>query len=204
MALIEVYHVIADSFAVSTGATQILEGQPVLIDSTGGVALCSGLSGTRCIGIAGDTKATSSTAVSGGMGSVAATNDAAMGEAGSRVPFVNRVSDSFDETKASGQITVYHGGGRFKTNQYVVTTPSAGWVIGLPVFARAGLFTTDCSTAYPGLPDTTYSNQPVGTLVQGPTAADSGVPGVDTTYDSNGNITNSISMGSFIEIVLNV
>jgi hypothetical protein len=37
----------------------------------------------------------------------------------------NRVSDMFDETKASGKMTVYHSGGEFATDQFAANVSSA-------------------------------------------------------------------------------
>ena len=192
MALIEVYHVIADSLQVNSSAT-IIEGQLVSLSTVDGtVILASGVSNgssTRVIGIAGDTKSTTTS------GSVADTNDANLGVNGTDTPFVNRVSDSFDETKASGQITVYHAGGRFKSNQYDTTTQT--WTPGAPLYSGpTGLFTTFAPTS--------GNDLPVATLIAGPTVADSGVPGLDATVDNNGLATNSITLGTFIEFILNV
>ena len=195
MALIEVYHVIADSFPVNSAAT-IIEGQLVSLNAADGtIILASGVSGgssTRVIGIAGDTKSVSAT----GGGSVADTNDAYVGANATDTPFVNRVSDSFDETKASGQITVYHAGGRFQSNQYN-TSASETWTVGAPLYSGpTGLFTTFAPTS--------GNDLPVATLTKAPFAADSGVPGLDATSDANGDATNSITLGTFIEFILNI
>ncbi len=169
MALIELFHVIADHMPVDAGE-EIIEGDFVKINaSTGGVILCTA-AGEKPFGIAGDTKSTS---VSG----LPATNDSSQGA------FVNRVSDSFDETKASGKITVYHSGGRFATNRYgtIVSTP------GLPLYVDSDglLTTTSAGAAFV-----------VGTLLVVPGAYDSGVPGID--------VNGSLTLGNYLEFKLEV
>ena len=113
MALIELFHVVADHMPVKAGQ-EIIEGDFVKIDSsTGSLVICD-TAGEKPYGIAGDTKSTSASGLP-------ATSNSSQGA------FVNRVSDSFDETKASGKLTVYHSGGRFATNRYgtVASTPGA-------------------------------------------------------------------------------
>jgi hypothetical protein len=169
MALIELYHVVADHLPVQAGQ-EIVEGDFVKLDAaTGEIVVCD-TAGERSYGIAGDTKSTS---VSG----LPATNTADPGN----VSFVNRVSDSFDETRASGRMTVYHGGGKFATNRYGTVSTT----IGAPLYVDTNgqLTTTSAGAAFI-----------VGMLVKAAGAYDSGVPGID--------VNGSLSLGSYIEFKL--
>ncbi len=109
-------HILATHFPVNSSAT-ILEGQVVTLNSSGEVILADKDVHTWAIGIAGDAKST----LTAGQ-------------------FVNRLSDSGDETNASGRITVYHGVGTElyldTTDAITGTTPSVGDI--LYVSATAG------------------------------------------------------------------
>jgi hypothetical protein len=169
MALIELYHVIADHLPVKSGE-EIVEGDFVKLDPVSGEIILCNTAGERAYGVAGDTKSTS---VSG----LPATNTADPGN----VPFVNRVSDSFDETRASGRMTVYHGGGKFATNRFGTVSTT----IGAPLYVNSTgkLTTTSAGAAFV-----------VGELVKAAGAYDSGVPGID--------VNGSMSLGSYIEFKL--
>ena len=173
MALIEQFHVVADNFAINTSVTDLIEGMFVKLNSSGEVVKATGASAERSIGVTGDTKSTS-------LSGLPATNSSSQGA------FVNRVSDSFDETKASGKCTVYHSGGRFASNQYE-TAPTLAWAVGLPLYISANSkLTTDAST----------SAQIVATCLRVPGAYPSGVPGIDI----NGDLT----LGNYIEFKLEI
>ena len=101
MALIEIFHVVANEFPVDPATSEIKEGMLVALTSAGVRRVTTGDAG-KVVGIAGDTKSTSASAMPG-----------------IYPGWQNRVSDYFDETKASGKLTVYHGGGAFATDQYV-------------------------------------------------------------------------------------
>jgi hypothetical protein len=122
MALIPLHHVVADELPVSTG--EILMGTFCGLDADGNVvALEVGANSTSALiplGLAGDTKSDSTAALP-------TTNGALIHSASDKTAFVNRVSDMFDETKASGLMTVYHSGGKFATNIY---SDPADWVPG--------------------------------------------------------------------------
>lgn len=174
MAVIPQFHVVADSMPIEPGI-QVIEGMLVKMTTDGNVNLCVGSTTERPLGIAGDTKSTS---VSG----LPATNNSSQGA------FVNRVSDSFDETKASGMMTVYHSGGRFATDQYE-SGAIAAYNPGVPLYASsASKFTTD----NPG-----SGAVVVGTLITAPGPFASGVPGLDI----NGSLQLT---GSYITLKLTV
>lgn len=173
MALIEQFHVVADHFPVDSSVTNLIEGMMVMLNSSGNAVKATGASGTRCLGVSGDTKSTS-------LSGLPSTNDSSQGA------FVNRVSDSFDETRASGRITVYHSGGKFASNQYEAS-PTLAYAVGLPLYVSANAkVTTDASA----------NSQIIGTVTAVPAAYASGVPGID--------INGSITLGNYIEFKLEV
>jgi len=152
MALIEKYHVVAASRAVAAGQS-IKEGQVVSLNSSGEVVIQDA---TNAIpyGLAGDTKSTSASSMPG----------IASG-------WQNRVSDYFDETKASAKMTVYHSGGEFATDQFHTNIASA--TIMDPLYAVSGSLATADS----------QSSGVVAYLVQAAGAYPSGVPGIDINGD---------------------
>lgn len=99
MALVEKYHVVAAVHALDSESSDIKEGQLVTLTSSG-VKRLTGAS-QMVLGVAGDTYSQSASAMPG----------IATG-------WQNRVSDGFDETKASAKMTVYHSGGEFATDQW--------------------------------------------------------------------------------------
>ena len=156
MALIEKFHVVAAVKAVAAGQL-IKEGQLVSLNTSGAVVL-QGYGSANYVpyGVAGDTKNTASYLPGVASG------------------WQNRASDYFDETKASGKMTVYHSGGEFATDQF--TSNTAGSTPYAPLYAYNGLFhsVTDVQTS--GV---------VAYLTAAAAAYPSGVPGVDTTsYDA--------------------
>lgn len=182
MALIVRHHNIASQFAVDPDhnitTTPIQAGRLVRLDSNSHVQRATG---TTVIGVAGDSLENST-------GGTAYAADLVINSAGALRSTQNRVSDGFNETLASGKMTVYHSGGEFYTDQYV-TSPTAGWdTPGVSVYSSAaGLLTTDNGG----------SDRVVGFLVKGPTAYPSGVPGTDTT-------DNSLSLGTFVHFMLQI
>ena len=155
MALIEKYHVVAASRAVASGQS-IKEGQVVSLDSLGQVILQgSGTYDKIPYGLAGDTKSTSASSMPG----------IASG-------WQNRASDYFDETKASGKMTVYHSGGEFATDMFNSNVASA--TIMQALYGVNGQLDTV---------DTNTTNVVVARLVQSAGAYPSGVPGIDINGD---------------------
>ena len=154
MALVERFHVVAAEKAANLSAT-IKEGQVVSLAADGSVILQSTGTYERIpYGIAGDTKSTSTSYMPG----------VASG-------WQNRVSDYFDETKASAKITVYHSGGEFATDQFASNVASA--VIMAPLYAYDGVLDTN----------TGQSAVVVAYLVKAAGTYPSGVPGVDLNGD---------------------
>lgn len=172
MALVEKFHVVAAEQAVAAGQT-IKEGQVVSLNTSSQVVL----QGTTIsadanspyqipYGIAGDTKSTTASAMPG----------VASG-------WQNRASDYYDETKASGKMTVYHSGGEFATDQFSanvgsVTAPMTA------LYANAGLLCTAAESTTSGV---------VARLTKVAGYYPSGVPGTEVNGDQalSGDNTNT-------------
>jgi hypothetical protein len=153
MALIEIYHVIAADREVASGET-IKEGQIVSLNAAGEVVL-QNVTNALPYGIAGDTKSSSASSMPG-----------------IENGWQNRASDSFDETAASGKMTVYHSGGEFATDQFDASVSSAA--VNAPLYGVNGLLNTA---------DTHTTGVVVGRLVKTAGTYPSGVPGVDLNGD---------------------
>jgi len=155
MALIERYHVVAAERTVASGQT-ILEGQVVSLNSAGSVILQgTGTYDKIPYGLAGDTKSTTASSMPG----------VASG-------WQNRVSDYFDETQASGKMTVYHSGGEFATDMFATNVASA--TIMAPLYGVVGYLDTA---------DTYSTSVVVARLVKAAGSYPSGVPGIDINGD---------------------
>jgi hypothetical protein len=128
MALIPLFHVVADEHAIGATSGEIIMGQPVSLDGNG-VVVAADNNSTFIYGIAGDTKTSTNTA------GIPSTNDAVIGAGNDTRGFVNRVSDPFDETQSSGMMTVYHAGGKFATDQY---DTGQTYNPGNPLYVNAG------------------------------------------------------------------
>ena len=169
MALVEKFHVVAAERDVASGET-IKEGQLVSLNTSGEVELAS--TNAAVYGIAGDTKSTSASAMPG-----------------ISAGWQNRVSDFFDETKASGKMTVYHSGGEFATDQF--SSNVAGATIGDYLYGNAnGVL----DTVTEGGDDVSVAGVlPVARLTQGAGFYPSGVPGTQVNGDQalSGENTNT-------------
>lgn len=191
MALIPVHHTIATQFAVASGSGNVTEGMGVALaaDTASDMKPYVKLPDTNggfTIGLAGDSKlaSTSGNAYSASV---------VVNGSGSTRTTTNRVSDMFDETLASGKITVYMGVGEFLTDQYVSSEFNAYD----DNAAGATLYVVQ-SGANAGKLTTTSSNNgnKVGYLIAAQNDYPSGVPG--TVVDG------STSLGNFIRIALNI
>ena len=196
MALIVLQHTVVDNFDVDptftvTSANRILAGSLVGLNSSGFVALAgnNGGSGTQPLGIAGDS-------ISDEYKTTPYSADLIVGrgvKSGSSYLAPkrwtsNRVSDFYNETLASGKMSVYTGAGRFATDQYVLTD---SFTPGAKVYPNAsGLFTVSTGT----------SARPVGYVLTAPAEYSSGVPGVDDPTAGEG----SMSLGKFLQVQLSI
>ena len=163
MALIERYYVIAASYDVDPSSLTIKEGMLVRLNSTAGVRRVTTGDDGNVLGVAGDSNSTSACYMPGiGTGYMSQ----------GTVAFQNRVSDGFNETRASGKITVYYGGGEFYTDQFTqdgnLTNANVGRY--LKADETTGRFIYDAA-------DKTANS--VAVLLSAPAAIESGVPGTD-------------------------
>lgn len=151
MALVEIFHVVASNHAI--GDTDIKEGQLVKLNSSGEVVPVDAVDDV-VLGVAGDTK-----------------SDSASSMPGVYSGWQNRASDSFDETSASGKMTVYHDGGEFATDQFESDLSAA--TVGAYLYASTNgkLQATDTGEAA------------VAVLTRAAGAYPSGVPGTDINGD---------------------
>jgi hypothetical protein len=172
MALIPKWIVVAAERAVATGEA-INMGQVVSLNTSGQVVLQSNTNPIP-YGLAGDTKSTTASAMPG----------IASG-------WQNRVSDYNDETKASAQMTVYHSGGEFATDQFAANVASLG-TVGCPLYAANGVLETH---------DNLSTGIVVARLIQTAGTYPSGVPGVDVNGDQALAGANS---NTYIEIKLTI
>lgn len=166
MALVEKYHVVAAVRPVATDQT-IKEGQMVALNGNGQVVL-QGANYKVAYGIAGDTKNTAGSYMPG-------INYIAGGTI--QQGWQNRVSDYFDETKASGKMTVYHSGGEFATDQFHDNVAGSNPYTAL--CARNGILDTHDQDGVSGGTFLTL----VGFLTQTAAAYPSGVPGTNVNGD---------------------
>jgi hypothetical protein len=158
MALVEKFVVVAAEQAVDPNTEDIKEGMFVAFTSAGVRRVESG-DEKKAYGVAGDTKSSSASSMPGVYAG-----------------WQNRVSDSFDETKASGKLTVYHSGGEFATDQFsevagALDATQIGLFLKLTsggVLTRDGVAKTDASVAQ---------------LTRIAGSYPSGVPGVDINGD---------------------
>ena len=182
MALIEKFHVVAAERPVATG--QIIKEGAVVSLNTSGEVVIQGASNPTAYGIAGDTKSTTASAMPG----IAA-------------GWQSRASDYYDETKASGMMTVYHSGGEFATDQFSGNVASSNPMAAL--FARNGVLDTKDQN---GLANVASGSIVVAYLTQVDGAYPSGVPGTDINGDqalSGGNVTTfGGNANSYIEFKL--
>lgn len=165
MALIERYHVVAAVYDVDPATDEIKEGQWVFLTSAGVHRVDATANAVdKVLGVAGDSKSTGSSYMPG-VGT-------AYISGGGTTKFQNRASDYFDETKASGKITVYNGGGQFATDQWTGLTGS-----------DIGKFLKVNTSGVLVVDGVTKTAASVAMLVGAPGAYPSGVPGTDIGGD---------------------
>ncbi len=224
MALIEVFHVIASEFSIdATNTTDIPQGRLVGLSAAGQIGLSDddATPALEVIGLAADSRSQGTTSYTAESGSALSRNPGTsltgalvVGALGAGQRFTqNRVADNFNEVLASGKMTVYHSGGEFWTSEFELThsngTTVATYVPGDALYpsgssetagtdagefvAVGGRFTDEGATNL-----TTV----VARVLTAPTQYPSGVPGVDTGFNSLPEGGNSITFGSFLHIKL--
>jgi len=180
MALIPVQHVVAMNIPVdpdwdfTTNGT-IEAGELVELDANGYVQAVD-TAGNRPIGIAGDNLMNAG-------GGTPYSAELVIGASGTGTKSTeNRVSDAFNETLSSGQMTVYQGGGVFQSDQFA----DLNYVPAQLLYAAAGGAITNVAGA--GIV--------AGVCLAAPSAYPSGVPGTD--------VSGSLSLGNYIKIMLTI
>lgn len=171
MALVEKYHVIAAVYDVLSTSPEIKEGMLVKLDGASGAVTRVEAATDTVLGVAGDAFGGSVSSMPGvGTGYISG---------GNTVSFQNRVSDYFDETKASGKITVYHSGGEFATDQFTGTLDATQ--VGKVLIAHSsGVLTLNAMTQQQLI---TAQITPVAILTKAQGVYPSGVPGTDLNGD---------------------
>ena len=160
MALIPLFHLVPAKATVDPDSEEISQGMFVALNGAAGVRRVETGDQGKVYGVAGDNYATSSTNYS---------------MPGLASGWQNRQSDSYNETQASGMMSVYHSGGEFATDQFVDTNVDA---------TKVGHYLkVDESTgtlAYDGAAKTANS---VAVLTRAAGTYPSGVPGTDLNGD---------------------
>lgn len=159
MAIIPLQFPVVDAFELDPDTLDIKEGMCVALNGVAGVRRVTTGDDGKVLGLAGDTKSTSASSMPGVLSG-----------------WQNRASDGFNETKASGMMTVYHSGGKFVTDQFVDTDMDAAHVgYFLKASESTGTLTID------GAAKTADS---VAMLLSPAGAYPSGTPGTDVNNDS--------------------
>lgn len=182
MAIIVKQAGITDNFDVDpnysiSGSGAIYAGMLVTLNSSGYVAKAGA---ANALGIAGD-------AIASEYQTTAFSADLVISPTGKTRWTQNRVENYFDETAASGKMTVYTGSGRFATDQFVT---GASYVPGEKLYSNgSGKFTrTD-----PG------SGRVVGYVLEVAHEEPSGVPGADSPA-----VSGSMSLGTYLTVQLSI
>jgi len=183
MALIVEYHVVADIYPCAVAVTAGMQvnlnaaGQVVPTPVGAGINTVLGIAGDSHLAAEGETTAYSDRVIIGAH---------AYNEAANQRWTSNRVSDFYDETAASGKITVYHGGGKFWISEDLFDGDGAAFAVNDLVGRSAAVAGEWARAATAGQ----HIGLAVGALQNYP----SGVPGTD--------IQQSITLGQFIPIKL--
>jgi len=187
MALIEVYHVVADYYPVFQ-TDYVTQGMAVGLYEVNGETFARPAASTDyVVGIAGDSDEQDGSGANAYSANVvvAAGRNTDGTSYGATRSTQNRVADQGNETLASGKLTVYTSGGKFRTNQ--IDSTSGAFVVGQPLYlsnTQAGKVTS-AST----------SGKIIGTIVETLKAFPSGVPGTE--------VDGSTSLGNFVTFILN-
>lgn len=159
MAIIPLYYVVAGNYDIDPETLDIKEGACVAFNGAAGVRRVTTGDDGKVLGLSGDTKSTSASSMPGVVDG-----------------WQNRISDGYNETKASGKLTVYHSGGEFATDQFVDTDLDASH---LGQYLKA-----DETTGTLVLEGAAKSADTVAMLVGAAGAYPSGVPGSDINNDT--------------------
>jgi hypothetical protein len=165
--LIEVYHVVAGEYPVDPDfAADTMRGNLVMLDSaTGLVGLCDATH--LPIGLAGDSQSNTTAGTAYHANLVIGADGAYLRST------QNRVADAFNESLASGKLTVYSSGGVFRVTTYKAAD-EASLTPGTALYPAAS---GEISITKAGLDLAGGAYLPVGQVLEAPTYFQSGVPG---------------------------
>lgn len=227
MALIEVFHVVASQFPVARSGLNLPQGTIVAMQADGSVARCDGTSATAWpLGLAGDSASTGVTSYTPESGSSLTRNPTTSLEGGlvmgaaanttGQIFTQNRVSDNYNEVFAAGQMTVYHSGGEFWTDQFELVRTDGSTLCTYTNGSR--LYSSGGESANAGLEpegqaagrftDAAGSNAGavvVGLTLTAPNNYPNGVPGTDVAFSSalnGGEGGNSMTYGRYLHVKL--
>ena len=189
MAIIVEQHVIADHYPVA--GTGISAGMIVSLNAAGAAIPASVIGtllvGQNAFGIAGD-----SALAAEGQTTAYSANIVIGANGGGTRWTENRVSDFYDESKASQRITVYNGGGKFWISEDLFDA-AAGVIPG----TRLGVSSATAGEWEDSVSATVADDDIVAVAFRASSAYPSGVPGTDTT-------DGSITLGNYIGLVLRI
>lgn len=223
MALVEVYHVVANEIAIdAVNATNIPQGSLVGLDANGNCVIANEDASILAVGLAGDSRSSGITSFTPESGSAQSRNPTTsmtgslvIGAQGAQQKFTeNHVADGYNEVLASGKMTVYQNGGVFWTDQYELTwaggTTVADYTPGTHLYASGASETIGTAAgefANPGgrfTDEVSSTAQVVGMTLRSPVAYPSGVPGTDTAFAALPEGGNSISFGTMLNLKLSI
>lgn len=157
--IIPVFHHFVSNFPIDA-TTTFEAGMAVALDSDGKAVKADGASGW-VIGLAADRN-----------------------RASEAYEWVNRVSDSGNDTAGSGNLSVYHGGGEFylDVNDGAITTPQGTTISGVLENGKTytpgtRLYADDSGTDGTLTTDSSSTTQVVAVVLEAAAALDSGIPG---------------------------
>lgn len=183
--ILPLQHSVLDAFPVDptfvvNSTNRILAGSVVGLNAGGKLARTSTTVGA--LGLAGDS-------ASDEYKTTAYSAEVIVSPTGAKRWTSSRLSDHYNETLASGLMSVYFGTGKFATDQYVA---SDTYTPGVAVYANAAGQLT--ATAGSG-----SLARRVGFVAEAPRLYSSGVDGVDAP-----SVDNSMALGTFLTIHLNI
>lgn len=189
MAIIVEQHVVADQYEV--GDTTITAGMAVQLDSDGKAERNTDAA-NLCIGLAGDSKLTTEgqTTAYGAQVYIGVQDPSPDATHNTRWT-ANRVSDFYNETLASGKITVYNGGGKFWISEDIWDSTSV----------TVGQVVLPSSTAGKLQAGSWSDGKVIGKIVGIAQKVASGVPGTD--IDGSMSL-NAGTYNEWIPIILSV
>lgn len=248
MALVEVFHVVASELPINPiSSTDIPQGSVVVLDANAlidvAVATNTVADVAYPVGLAGDSRSQGTTSYTPDSGSALNTHiddgsgafvdnftvanwspakgALVMGAWGEQERFTqSHVADNYNEVFASGKMTVYHSGGEFWTDQFLIADNDEqvqSWQAGKPCFMAASVAgkitvvnpadSADVTGTYGavknrvGLVLRTGADPAVGA---GSIDYPSGVPGTDTPWLHLNEGGNSLTYGRFVLIKLDL